>query len=165
VIGDLFYKMTSSSSPVLSASVKLEVGRAVEEEEDEGEVRSSSGEEEEEEGGILDEDDDDDDDDEDAEEGECKEDSKKKKKKVVVDPEEGEEVEEEECEDSLEEGEVSDDQGENRPPAVCRFFGKGLCTWGTSCRLECNKQGFWVGAKVLVVIVLLLLLGSSTRGR
>lgn len=36
-------------------------------------------------------------------------------------------------EDSLEEGEVSEDEGVGQV-SVCRFFGKGLCTWGGSCR-------------------------------
>lgn len=35
--------------------------------------------------------------------------------------------------DSLEEGEVSEDE-QPAQISVCRFFGKGLCTWGQSCR-------------------------------
>ncbi|KAJ8716049.1 hypothetical protein PYW08_013334 [Mythimna loreyi] len=39
---------------------------------------------------------------------------------------------------SLEEGEVSDEAErrpeEREPPPVCRFFSRGACTWGVSCR-------------------------------
>ena len=41
--------------------------------------------------------------------------------------------------EELEEGEVSDEDEETRkerlkPPPVCRFYNKGACTWGASCR-------------------------------
>lgn len=41
--------------------------------------------------------------------------------------------------ESLEEGEVSDEDEESRkerlkPQPVCRFYSKGQCTWGSSCR-------------------------------
>ena len=50
-------------------------------------------------------------------------------------PEEQEDEEDEE----LEEGEVSDEDEESRkerlkPQPVCRFYSKGQCTWGASCR-------------------------------
>ena len=53
------------------------------------------------------------------------------KKQVADDDDEGEE--------SLEEGEVSDEDEESRkerlkPQPVCRFYSKGQCTWGSSCR-------------------------------
>ena len=53
-------------------------------------------------------------------------------------PEEQEDEEEEE-EEELEEGEVSDEDEESRkerlkPQPVCRFYSKGQCTWGASCR-------------------------------
>lgn len=39
---------------------------------------------------------------------------------------------------SLEEGEVSDEAErrpeESEPKPVCRFFSRGACTWGVSCR-------------------------------
>lgn len=39
---------------------------------------------------------------------------------------------------SLEEGEVSDEAErrpeESEPRPVCRFFSRGACTWGVSCR-------------------------------
>lgn len=40
--------------------------------------------------------------------------------------------------DELEEGEITD-EGENRPEEteprpVCRFYNRGQCTWGASCR-------------------------------
>jgi cobalamin biosynthesis protein CobT len=44
--------------------------------------------------------------------------------------------------EELEEGEVSDEDEESRnarlrPQPVCRFYSKGACTWGASCRYEC----------------------------
>ena len=53
------------------------------------------------------------------------------KKQVADNDDEGEE--------SLEEGEVSDEDEESRkerlkPQPVCRFYSKGQCTWGSSCR-------------------------------
>ena len=44
-----------------------------------------------------------------------------------------------ECDEELEEGEVSDEDEEARkerlkPQPVCRFYSKGACTWGSSCR-------------------------------
>ena len=43
------------------------------------------------------------------------------------------------CAEELEEGEVSDEDEEARkerlkPQPVCRFYSKGACTWGSSCR-------------------------------
>jgi len=43
------------------------------------------------------------------------------------------------CHEELEEGEVSDEDEEARkerlkPQPVCRFYSKGACTWGSSCR-------------------------------
>ena len=43
------------------------------------------------------------------------------------------------CDEELEEGEVSDEDEEARkerlkPQPVCRFYSKGACTWGSSCR-------------------------------
>ena len=55
-------------------------------------------------------------------------------------PKEPEEVKDaDEGEESLEEGEVSDEDEESRkerlkPQPVCRFYSKGQCTWGSSCR-------------------------------
>jgi hypothetical protein len=53
-----------------------------------------------------------------------------------------------ESEDELEEGEVKEDDDEdtagnsatqgNINPSVCRFYHKGLCTWGSSCRFIHN---------------------------
>lgn len=45
--------------------------------------------------------------------------------------------------DELEEGEISD-EGENRPEEteprpVCRFYNRGQCTWGSSCRSVISK--------------------------
>lgn len=52
------------------------------------------------------------------------------------DKEEGEEGEKEESE--LEEGELSDGDDarpeETEPRPVCRFYNRGQCTWGVSCR-------------------------------
>ena len=50
-----------------------------------------------------------------------------------------EKSEKEEDAESLEEGEVSDEDEESRkerlkPQPVCRFYSKGQCTWGASCR-------------------------------
>ena len=44
-----------------------------------------------------------------------------------------------EIDEDLEEGEVSDEDEEARkerlkPQPVCRFYSKGACTWGSSCR-------------------------------
>lgn len=46
-----------------------------------------------------------------------------------------------EPDEELEEGEVSDEDQEARkerlkPLPVCRFYSKGQCTWGTSCRFK-----------------------------
>lgn len=43
--------------------------------------------------------------------------------------------------DDLEEGEVVDDDDDEPTPgqrerSPCRFFGKGQCTWGDSCRFS-----------------------------
>lgn len=48
------------------------------------------------------------------------------------------EVEEVKEPEELEEGEVSD-EGEHRPEEteprpICRFYSRGQCTWGASCR-------------------------------
>lgn len=53
-----------------------------------------------------------------------------------------------ESEDELEEGEVKEDDEDdpsessaaqsNANPSVCRFYHKGLCTWGSSCRFVHN---------------------------
>lgn len=66
---------------------------------------------------------------EDGEDGECDE------PKPVKEITEFEEVKEPE---ELEEGEVSD-EGEHRPEEteprpICRFYSRGQCTWGASCR-------------------------------
>ncbi|XP_060852745.1 zinc finger CCCH domain-containing protein 18 isoform X3 [Rhopalosiphum padi] len=66
---------------------------------------------------------------EDGEDGECDE------PKPVKDETE---VEEEKEPEELEEGEVSD-EGEHRPEEteprpICRFYSRGQCTWGASCR-------------------------------
>ncbi|KAF7269712.1 hypothetical protein GWI33_017232 [Rhynchophorus ferrugineus] len=81
-----------------------------------------------------------------AEDGECGELDTKDEDKSKEDREEGEEdgkdgeenenVEKEEKE--LEEGEVTDEDDarpeETEPRPVCRFFSRGACTWGASCR-------------------------------
>ncbi|CAG7819145.1 unnamed protein product [Allacma fusca] len=69
------------------------------------------------------------------EEGECVEDRpvvKPIRKKIVYKESEKDEGED----DELEEGEVTDDEDRNNkdPKPVCRFFGKGQCTWGSNCR-------------------------------
>ena len=52
----------------------------------------------------------------------------------------GEEEDIEVEEEELEEGELSDDEGGDarkerlKPQPVCRFYSKGQCTWGNSCR-------------------------------
>lgn len=66
---------------------------------------------------------------EDGEDGEC--DEPKPVAEVAV-------VEEEKEPEELEEGEVSD-EGEHRPEEteprpICRFYSRGQCTWGASCR-------------------------------
>lgn len=58
--------------------------------------------------------------------------------KSLKDEDEKSDKEEEDAE-SLEEGEVSDEDEESRkerlkPQPVCRFYSKGQCTWGASCR-------------------------------
>lgn len=77
-----------------------------------------------------------------AEDGECeiepvkeKDDAEEKTAAVVeesVKPEENKEAKE------LEEGEVTDEDDvrpeETEPRPVCRFFSRGQCTWGASCR-------------------------------
>ncbi|XP_037821340.1 zinc finger CCCH domain-containing protein 18 isoform X1 [Lucilia sericata] len=76
-----------------------------------------------------------------AEEGECHEASKNDAKE---EPEKGNYKNEEKIniskkdEDELEEGEVSDEDEkrpeETEPKPVCRFYTRGQCTWGMSCR-------------------------------
>lgn len=66
---------------------------------------------------------------EDGEDGECDEPKPVKENTVVEEEKEPEE---------LEEGEVSD-EGEHRPEEteprpICRFYSRGQCTWGASCR-------------------------------
>lgn len=89
-----------------------------------------------------------------VEEGECETEKEKEKEKEIeteIEKEEGEETEKEnkeektgeddegECKEDLEEGELTD-EGENRPEEteprpICRFYSRGQCTWGSSCRL------------------------------
>lgn len=61
---------------------------------------------------------------------------KSKESGQTNDKEEGEEGEKEESE--LEEGELSDGDDvrpeETEPRPVCRFYNRGQCTWGVSCR-------------------------------
>lgn len=62
--------------------------------------------------------------------------AKSKESGEINDKEEGEEGEKEESE--LEEGELSDGDDarpeETEPRPVCRFYSRGQCTWGVSCR-------------------------------
>lgn len=62
--------------------------------------------------------------------------AKSKDSGEINDKEEGEEGEKEESE--LEEGELSDGDDarpeETEPRPVCRFYNRGQCTWGVSCR-------------------------------
>lgn len=62
--------------------------------------------------------------------------TKSKEPGETNDKEEGEEGEKEESE--LEEGELSDGDDarpeETEPRPVCRFYSRGQCTWGVSCR-------------------------------
>lgn len=76
-----------------------------------------------------------------AEDGECEAEEKKDKdeKDTGSIAEEGETVEQHSKEkEELEEGEVSDEDDvrpeETEPRPVCRFFSRGQCTWGASCR-------------------------------
>lgn len=77
-----------------------------------------------------------------AEDGECEADDKKDKdeKDTGSIAEEGEAIEndKEKEKEELEEGEVSDEDEvrpeETEPRPVCRFFSRGQCTWGASCR-------------------------------
>jgi len=76
-----------------------------------------------------------------------KEEAKKNAEPVVTEkekPKTGKEDEDGEADDgevkedgaeSLEEGEVSD-EGDPKPekPPICRFYSRGACTWGSSCR-------------------------------
>lgn len=66
-----------------------------------------------------------------SEEGEL-EDEPRRKSVGADEKDEGED------DDELEEGEVTDDEdrGNKEPKPVCRFFGKGQCTWGSNCRLD-----------------------------
>ena len=59
--------------------------------------------------------------------------------KIESEKDEMEEKEDVSEPESLEEGEVSDEDEESRkerlkPQPVCRFYSKGQCTWGASCR-------------------------------
>lgn len=81
-----------------------------------------------------------------AEDGECPDiepskDSEEKNEANVkesgeIDDEAGEKKEKEK--EELEEGEVTDEDEvrpeETEPRPVCRFFSRGQCTWGASCR-------------------------------
>lgn len=74
-----------------------------------------------------------------AEDGEC--DDVKSKDGDKEEKEEGEEdggASAAKEEKELEEGEVSDEDDarpeETEPRPVCRFFSRGACTWGASCR-------------------------------
>lgn len=76
-----------------------------------------------------------------AEDGECedvksKDGDKDDKEEGEEDKEEGQAASKEEKE--LEEGEVTDEDDarpeETEPRPVCRFFSRGACTWGASCR-------------------------------
>ncbi|KPJ07221.1 Zinc finger CCCH domain-containing protein 18 [Papilio machaon] len=78
-----------------------------------------------------------------AEEGECIESKPKDQSNGDVDQANEKGVEEVKAGrrsrgSSLEEGEVSDEAErrpeENEPRPVCRFFSRGACTWGVSCR-------------------------------
>lgn len=78
-----------------------------------------------------------------AEDGECEEikskDEKKEEKEEGEDEGKDEEISQKEKEDKeLEEGEVTDEDDvrpeETEPRPVCRFFSRGACTWGASCR-------------------------------
>ncbi|XP_045462330.1 zinc finger CCCH domain-containing protein 18-like isoform X2 [Harmonia axyridis] len=84
-----------------------------------------------------------------AEDGECGEveETKQKVTDIQVEPLEDGEMEAESVEkekketkkkEDLEEGEVSDEDEvrpeETEPRPVCRFFSRGQCTWGASCR-------------------------------
>lgn len=81
-----------------------------------------------------------------AEDGECGEvDSKdpeeRSKDKAEADREDGEMFDDkkpDKVKEDLEEGEVTDEDDvrpeETEPRPVCRFFSRGQCTWGASCR-------------------------------
>ena len=76
-----------------------------------------------------------------AEEGECH-DINKNDEKQVLDKENNKKEDNENLveskNDDLEEGEVSDEDEkrpeETEPKPVCRFYTRGQCTWGMSCR-------------------------------
>ncbi|XP_059622335.1 zinc finger CCCH domain-containing protein 18 [Phlebotomus argentipes] len=69
-----------------------------------------------------------------AEDGECPDESKE----VAPKKEEESEAKAKEADEELEEGEVTDDDErrpeETEPKPVCRFYARGQCTWGVSCR-------------------------------
>ncbi|XP_063919957.1 zinc finger CCCH domain-containing protein 18 isoform X2 [Zophobas morio] len=76
-----------------------------------------------------------------AEDGECEMEDKKEKEdkdtgSIIEDGETADQREKER--DELEEGEVTDEDEvrpeETEPRPVCRFFSRGQCTWGASCR-------------------------------
>lgn len=75
-----------------------------------------------------------------AEEGECNEVVKEDKPEIVKEIEEKKNESDGEAEEGeeLEEGEVTDGDEkrpeENEPKPVCRFYTRGQCTWGMSCR-------------------------------
>lgn len=77
-----------------------------------------------------------------AEEGECPEPSKEEQEKIDEDAKKADEAKKSDGEaeegEELEEGEVSDEDEkrpeETEPKPVCRFYTRGQCTWGMSCR-------------------------------
>ncbi|XP_055842316.1 zinc finger CCCH domain-containing protein 18 isoform X2 [Episyrphus balteatus] len=77
-----------------------------------------------------------------AEEGECPEVSKEEQEKIDEDAKKKDESNKSDGEaeegEELEEGEVSDEDEkrpeETEPKPVCRFYTRGQCTWGMSCR-------------------------------
>lgn len=78
-----------------------------------------------------------------AEDGECAEiesEIKTNEEKLGDGREDGEkrELKKDEPKEELEEGEVTDEDDvrpeETEPRPVCRFFSRGQCTWGASCR-------------------------------
>uniref|UniRef100_A0A6B2EL73 Putative zinc finger c-x8-c-x5-c-x3-h type n=1 Tax=Phlebotomus kandelakii TaxID=1109342 RepID=A0A6B2EL73_9DIPT len=71
-----------------------------------------------------------------AEDGECPDEGKEVTLSVKKDEEEEGKINE--VDEELEEGEVTDDDErrpeETEPKPVCRFYARGQCTWGVSCR-------------------------------
>lgn len=80
-----------------------------------------------------------------AEDGECGDSEAPKETKDDKEEDQGKtqsvsavDEKKEEKEEELEEGEVTDEDEarpeETEPRPVCRFFSRGQCTWGASCR-------------------------------